>query len=65
MTGLIKATYVYIVSMCMGSVLTSGREGQYGQKKTSQWFFLNFIDIVLWDVPNKRSKFENRFPGLF
>jgi hypothetical protein len=39
MAGLIKATYVYIVSMCMGSVLTSGREGQYGQKKTSQWFF--------------------------
>jgi hypothetical protein len=24
-----------------------------GQKKTSQWIFLNFIYIVLWDVPNK------------
>ena len=21
--------------------------------------------LVLWDVPNKISKFENRFPGLF
>jgi hypothetical protein len=28
-------------------------------------FFLNFIYIVLWDVPNKISKSENRFPGLF
>jgi hypothetical protein len=26
---------------------------------------LNFIYIVLWDVPNKISKFENRFPSLF
>ena len=36
-----------------------------GQKKTVNEFFFNFIYIVLWDVPNKISKFENRFPGLF
>jgi hypothetical protein len=30
-----------------------------------QWIFLNIIYIVLWDVPNKISKFKNRFPGLF
>jgi hypothetical protein len=36
-----------------------------GKKKTSQCIFLNFIYIVLSDVPNKISKFENRFPGLF
>ena len=36
-----------------------------GKKETSQFIFLNFIYIVLWDVPNKISKFENRFPGLF
>jgi hypothetical protein len=40
-------------------------EKDTGQKKTSQWIFLNFIYIVLWDVPNKISKFENRFRGLF
>jgi hypothetical protein len=36
-----------------------------GKKKTCQRIVLNFIYIVLWDVPNKISKFENRFPGLF
>jgi hypothetical protein len=28
-----------------------GREGHYWQTKNSQWIFLNFIYIVLWDVP--------------
>jgi hypothetical protein len=39
-------------------------EDTLGKKKTSQWIFLNFIYIVLWDG-NKISKFENKFPGLF
>ena len=36
-----------------------------GKQTTSIWIFLNFIYIVIWDLPNKISKFEKRFPGLF
>jgi hypothetical protein len=38
-----------------------------GKKKLVNDFFLisYTLYIVLCDVPNKISKFENRFPGLF
>ena len=46
-------------------ILLKVEKDTMGQKKLVHEFFLNFIYIVLWDVPNKISKFENRFPGLF